>query len=99
VYISEQLTISSGEGFEGFDRLVEGNPDKASQGTAGPRSAMHVAGAFFQRETGTRFQFVPNPNIGIQDPLDVLRACSNRDGQWYRSRAYYPDARKKMLNR
>src|ERR1043166_6708193 len=35
------------------------NPEKATQGTAGPGSASHVAGVFFQKETGTRFQFVP----------------------------------------
>src|SRR5262245_9824114 len=46
---------------------LKANPDKASQGTAGPGSAMHVAGVFFQRETGTRFQFVPYPNTGMQD--------------------------------
>ena len=32
---------------------------QASQGTAGAGSASHVAGAYFQKETGTRFQFVP----------------------------------------
>src|ERR1043166_7286533 len=35
------------------------NPEKVTQGTAGPGSASHVAGVFFQKETGTRFQFVP----------------------------------------
>jgi tripartite-type tricarboxylate transporter receptor subunit TctC len=38
---------------------LKANPDKASQGTAGPGSAAHVAGVFFQSITGTRFQFVP----------------------------------------
>jgi tripartite-type tricarboxylate transporter receptor subunit TctC len=38
---------------------LRANPDKASQGTAGAGSASHVAGVFFQKETGTRFQFVP----------------------------------------
>jgi tripartite-type tricarboxylate transporter receptor subunit TctC len=38
---------------------LKSNPDKASQGTAGPGSPHHVAGVFFQKETGTRFQFVP----------------------------------------
>ena len=36
---------------------LKGN--EASQGTAGAGSAAHVAGAYFQKETGTRFQFVP----------------------------------------
>jgi tripartite-type tricarboxylate transporter receptor subunit TctC len=38
---------------------LKANPDKASQGTSGPGSAIHVAGVFFQQATGTRFQFVP----------------------------------------
>jgi tripartite-type tricarboxylate transporter receptor subunit TctC len=35
------------------------NPGKASQGTAGVGSPAHVSGAYFQKETGTHFQFVP----------------------------------------
>jgi tripartite-type tricarboxylate transporter receptor subunit TctC len=38
---------------------LRANPDKASQGTAGPGSAAHISGAYFQSVTGTRFQFVP----------------------------------------
>lgn len=38
---------------------LKSNPDKASQGTAGTGSIGHVAGLLFQKETGTRFQFVP----------------------------------------
>jgi tripartite-type tricarboxylate transporter receptor subunit TctC len=38
---------------------LKANPDKASQGTAGPGSAAHISGAYFQSVTGTRFQFVP----------------------------------------
>ena len=38
---------------------LKANSDKASQGTAGAGSPQHVAGLYFQRETGTRFQFVP----------------------------------------
>jgi tripartite-type tricarboxylate transporter receptor subunit TctC len=38
---------------------LKANPDKASQGTVGAGSPHHVAGVFFQKETGTRFQFVP----------------------------------------
>ena len=38
---------------------LKANPDKASQGTIGAGSPHHVAGVFFQKETGTRFQFVP----------------------------------------
>lgn len=38
---------------------LKANPDRATEGTAGAGSASHVAGIFFQKETGTRFQFVP----------------------------------------
>jgi tripartite-type tricarboxylate transporter receptor subunit TctC len=38
---------------------LKANPDKASVGTSGAGGTMHVAGIFFERETGTRFQFVP----------------------------------------
>ena len=38
---------------------LRANPDKALQGTAGPGSAAHVGGVFFQIKTGTRFAFVP----------------------------------------
>src|SRR5262245_56766970 len=42
-----------------FIAWLKANPDKASQGTAGVGSPHHLAGAFFQKETGTSFQFVP----------------------------------------
>jgi tripartite-type tricarboxylate transporter receptor subunit TctC len=38
---------------------LKSNPDAATQGTAGPGSIGHIAGLFFQRETGTRYRFVP----------------------------------------
>jgi tripartite-type tricarboxylate transporter receptor subunit TctC len=38
---------------------LKSNPDKATQGTAGPGSIAHVAGLFFQKLTGTQFQFAP----------------------------------------
>jgi tripartite-type tricarboxylate transporter receptor subunit TctC len=42
-----------------FIAWLKANPDKLSQGTAGAGAASHIAGLFFQRATGTRFQFVP----------------------------------------
>src|SRR5262245_32393476 len=38
---------------------LKANPDKATEGTAGPGSGQHVSGVYFQNVTGTRFQFVP----------------------------------------
>jgi len=43
---------------------LRANPDKITQGTAGAGSVSHVAGAFFQKETDTRFQFVPYRGLG-----------------------------------
>jgi tripartite-type tricarboxylate transporter receptor subunit TctC len=38
---------------------LKANPGKASQGTSGPGSASHIAGLFFQKQTGTDFEYVP----------------------------------------
>jgi len=38
---------------------LKANPDKASEGTGGAGSGQHVGGVYFQKVTGTRFQFVP----------------------------------------
>ena len=43
---------------------LKANPNKASWGTAGPGGVAHVVGVFFQKETGTRFQFVPYRGLG-----------------------------------
>jgi tripartite-type tricarboxylate transporter receptor subunit TctC len=69
-----------------FIAWLKANPDKASEGTAGPGSPQHVAGVFFQQVTDTRFQFVPyrgaapamqdllagQINMIIDDPADAL---------------------------
>jgi tripartite-type tricarboxylate transporter receptor subunit TctC len=47
------------EDLKGLIAWLQAHPDKASQGTAGPGSAAHISGAYFQEVTGTRFQFVP----------------------------------------
>ena len=38
---------------------LKANPDKAMEGTAGPGAGQHVGGVYFQKITGTTFQFVP----------------------------------------
>jgi len=47
------------------------NPDKAIIGTAGVGSSPHIAGIFFEKETGTRLRFVPYRGVGpaMQDML------------------------------
>jgi tripartite-type tricarboxylate transporter receptor subunit TctC len=44
---------------KGLIAWLKANPDKATQGHGGTGAGSHIAGIFFQRETGTRFQFVP----------------------------------------
>jgi tripartite-type tricarboxylate transporter receptor subunit TctC len=38
---------------------LKANPGKASQATSGVGGSSHIAGIYFQKETGTRFQMVP----------------------------------------
>jgi len=46
---------------------LKANPGKASQGTSGVGAMSHLAGVLFQRETGTRFQFVTYRGTAMQD--------------------------------
>jgi tripartite-type tricarboxylate transporter receptor subunit TctC len=50
---------------------LKANPDKASAGTGGVGGVAHIGGVFFEKETGTRFQFVPyrGTNLALQDLL------------------------------
>jgi tripartite-type tricarboxylate transporter receptor subunit TctC len=43
---------------------LKANPNRASQGTGGPGSVTDMAGVFFQKETGTRFERVPYRGAG-----------------------------------
>jgi len=54
---------------KGLIAWLKANPDKATQGHAGTGGIAHITGLFFQKETGTRFQFVPYRGIApaIQD--------------------------------
>jgi len=44
---------------KGLIAYLKANPDKASAGIAGVGATGHLTGISFQKETGTRFQFVP----------------------------------------
>jgi tripartite-type tricarboxylate transporter receptor subunit TctC len=48
---------------------VRANQSKISAGTAGVGSASHIGGLYFQKQTGTNFQFVPYKGAGpaVQD--------------------------------
>jgi len=54
---------------KGFIAWLKANPDKASMGTAGVGGPGQVNGVFFQKMTGTRFQFVPYRGLAqaVQD--------------------------------
>jgi tripartite-type tricarboxylate transporter receptor subunit TctC len=43
---------------------LKANPNRASQGTGGPGSLTDIAGVFFQKETGTRFERIPYRGAG-----------------------------------
>jgi tripartite-type tricarboxylate transporter receptor subunit TctC len=49
---------------KGLIAWLKANPDKGSQGTAGAGSASHIGGIYFQKQTGTSFQFVPYRGTG-----------------------------------
>ena len=65
IYIgSEPLLLAARKDFpandlKGLIAYLRANPDKASVGIAGVGAAGHLAGIAFQKETGTKFQFVP----------------------------------------
>jgi tripartite-type tricarboxylate transporter receptor subunit TctC len=56
---------------KGLIGWLKANPDKASLGHTGPGSPAHISGALFQRQTGTRFQFVSYRSAG-QAMQDVI---------------------------
>jgi tripartite-type tricarboxylate transporter receptor subunit TctC len=70
-----QLIISKNDlpasDLRGLIAWLRANPDKASAGTGGVGGVSHIGGVFFQKETGTRFQFVPyrGTNLAQQDLL------------------------------
>jgi tripartite-type tricarboxylate transporter receptor subunit TctC len=49
----------SADDLKGLIAWLRANPDKASVGIAGVGATGHLAGISFQKETGTKFQFVP----------------------------------------
>src|SRR6202011_3300916 len=61
---SEPLLIAGrnslpADDLKGLIAYLKANPDKASVGIAGVGATGHLTGISFQKETGTRFQFVP----------------------------------------
>jgi tripartite-type tricarboxylate transporter receptor subunit TctC len=65
IYIGSEPLLIAGrknlpaDDLKGLIAYLKENPDKTSAGIAGVGAAGHLAGISFQKETGTRFQFVP----------------------------------------
>jgi tripartite-type tricarboxylate transporter receptor subunit TctC len=63
---------------KGLIAWLKANPHKATEGTAGIGSPAHIAGAYFQKMTGTTFQFVPFRGLGpamqamLADQIDFM---------------------------
>jgi tripartite-type tricarboxylate transporter receptor subunit TctC len=81
------------------------NPDKVSAGTGGAGSVSHIVGVFFQKQTGTRFQFVPYRGLGpaMQDlvagQIDMMVDVSANSLPQVRAgtiRAYAVTARRRL---
>lgn len=62
----------------GLIAWLKANPGKATAGTGGTGGVAHIGGVFFEKETGTHFEFVPyrGTNLAQQDliggQIDVL---------------------------
>jgi tripartite-type tricarboxylate transporter receptor subunit TctC len=90
---SEPLLIVAKKSFpaddlKGLIAWLKANPDKASVGIAGVGAIGHLMGIAFQKETGTKFQFVPYRGNGpaMQDLLAeqidfMIEPASNFKGQ------------------
>jgi tripartite-type tricarboxylate transporter receptor subunit TctC len=61
--VTQQILLAKksmpGDDLKGLIAWLKANPDKATQATSGIGSAGHVAAAYFQKATGTSFQFIP----------------------------------------
>ena len=51
---------------------LKANPDKATEGTAGLGSGQHISGVYFQKITGTKFQFVPYKSGSADIIRDII---------------------------
>jgi tripartite-type tricarboxylate transporter receptor subunit TctC len=80
---TESIVLSTRKDFPAtklseFIAWLRANPGKASAGTVGPGSVGHIVGLFFQKETGTQFQFVPYRGLApamqdmIAGQIDVM---------------------------
>lgn len=61
--VTQQIIVAKksmpADDLKGLIAWLKANPDKATQATSGIGSAGHIAAAYFQKDTGTRLQFIP----------------------------------------
>ncbi len=66
------------DNLKGLIAWLKANPDRATQGSGGPGSLTHLAGIFFQKQTGTHFAIVPYRGAGaaitdlVAGHLDIM---------------------------
>jgi tripartite-type tricarboxylate transporter receptor subunit TctC len=86
---------------------LKANPDNASMGHIGPGSPAHVAGILFQKQTGTRFQFVTYRSAGqamqdmIAGHIDLMCVAPNIALEHVRAgtiKAYAVTAKNRLLS-
>jgi tripartite-type tricarboxylate transporter receptor subunit TctC len=81
--VSESMLITSRKGMAAKDlreliAWIKANPGKASAGTGGGGSVAHVVGVLFEKETSTRFTFVPYRGLGpamqdlVSGQIDII---------------------------
>jgi tripartite-type tricarboxylate transporter receptor subunit TctC len=58
-YVIVGRTTLAAKNLQELVAWLKANPDRATEGTGGAGSGQHVGGVYFQKVTGTRFQFVP----------------------------------------
>jgi tripartite-type tricarboxylate transporter receptor subunit TctC len=58
-YVLTARKAMTANDLKGLIAWLKANPDKATLGHGGTGGTGHIAGFFFQSQTGTRFQFVP----------------------------------------
>ena len=58
-YPTRPITMIVADDLKGLIAWLTANPDKASVGIAGVGATGHLTGIAFQKESGTKFQFVP----------------------------------------
>jgi tripartite-type tricarboxylate transporter receptor subunit TctC len=71
-YIAVVRKDHPAKNFKELIAWLKANPDKATEGTAGLGSGQHISGVYFQKITGTKFQFVPYKSGSADIIRDII---------------------------